>query len=331
MTRTFRGGAAIFALVCAAQVSGADVTVAEDAKVTAQPDPTPAVAPYVIDPTKDAPLADGEMAALARKKIKYVFVIFNENHSFDNEYGTFPGVDGLYSDGLSPRSAADTPGFTQSYKDINGTVVSVQPFLIGPSQNASFVDSVDHSHEGLAAKLNVVDGVPRMDGFVADEYRKYARAGNNSSQAQGMQFARLVMSHIDCDTIPLFLNFASRFTIFDKIFATEDTPSTPNAIAMIAGQAGESQWVRHAADGHPPLPMSGVINGQAYAGSGQPQRAPIVNDPNPFWGSQYDATNGDRQPTRPAENYSPGNIAENLTFAAVPLTAMGGEITERAK
>ncbi|MFZ0206602.1 MAG: alkaline phosphatase family protein, partial [Roseiarcus sp.] len=334
MTRAFRGGAAIFAWVCAAQISGADadLAAARDApRVTAQPDPTPVVAPYVIDPAKDAPLTNDEMAALVRKKIKYVFVIFNENHSFDNEYGTFPGVDGLYSDGLSPRSAADTPGFTQSYKDINGTVVSVQPFLIGPSQNASFVDSVDHSHEGLAAKLHVVDGVPRMDGFSADEYRKYARAGNNMSQAEGTQFARLVMAHIDCDTIPLFWNFASRFTIFDKIFATEDTPSTPNAIAMIAGQAGESQWVGHASDPRPPLPMRGVINGQAYSGSGQPQRAPIVNDPNPFWGSQYDATIGDRQPTSPVENYAPGNIAENLTFATVPLTAMGGGITETAK
>ena len=334
MTRAFRGGAAIFAWVCAAQVSGADadLAAARDApRVTAQPDPTPAIAPYVIDPAKDAPLTNDEMAALVRKKIKYVFVIFNENHSFDNEYGTFPGVDGLYSDGLAPRSAADTPGFTQSYKDINGTVVSVQPFLIGPSQNASFVDSVDHSHQGLAAKLHVVDGVPRMDGFSADEYRKYARAGNNMSQAEGTQFARLVMAHIDCDTIPLFWNFASRFTIFDKIFATEDTPSTPNAIAMIAGQAGESQWVGHASDPRPPLPMRGVINGQAYSGSGQPQRAPIVNDPNPFWGSQYDATIGDRQPTSPVENYAPGNIAENLTFATVPLTAMGGGITETAK
>jgi phospholipase C len=170
-----------------------------------------------------------------------------------------------------------------------------------------------------------------MDGFSADEYRKYARAGNNMSQAEGTQFARLVMAHIDCDTIPLFWNFASRFTIFDKIFATEDTPSTPNAIAMIAGQAGESQWVGHASDPRPPLPMRGVINGQAYSGSGQPQRAPIVNDPNPFWGSQYDATIGDRQPTSPVENYAPGNIAENLTFATVPLTAMGGGITERAK
>src|ERR1700732_1761757 len=119
MMRAFRGGAAIFAWVCAAQISGADadLAAARDApRVTAQPDPTPAVAPYVIDPAKDAPLTNDEMAVLARKKIKYVFVIFNENHSFDNEYGTFPGVNGIYSDGYKDdvdqvRAAADTPGF----------------------------------------------------------------------------------------------------------------------------------------------------------------------------------------------------------------------------
>src|ERR1700678_4118651 len=159
MTRAFRGGAAIFAWVCAAQISGADadLAAARDApRVTAQPDPTPAVAPYVIDPAKDAALSNDEMAALARKKIKYVFVIFNENHSFDNEFGTFPGANGLFSDGHSPRDAAHTPGFTQTYRDAGGQTVTVTPFRIGSNENASFVDSVDHSHVGLARKLNVV-------------------------------------------------------------------------------------------------------------------------------------------------------------------------------
>ena len=231
MTKTFRGGAAAIAMLCATRLFAAAPAAAEDRPiVAAQPDAGPVLAPYFVDPADDPPLSNDEMAALARQKIKYVFVIFNENHSFDNEFGAFPGVDGLYSDGVAPRSPDQTPGFTQTYTDINGALVAVQPFLIGPQQNASFVDSVDHSHKGLAAKLDVVDGVPRMDGFAADEYRKYAKRGNNMAQAQGLQFARLVMSHIDCDTIPLFWNFANRFTIFDKIFATEDTPSTPNAI-----------------------------------------------------------------------------------------------------
>ena len=73
-------------------------------------------------------------------------------------------------------------------------------------------------------------------------------AGSPARQAKGKQFANLVMAHIDCNTIPFFWQYANRFTIFDNIFATEDTPSTPNAVAMIAGQSGETQWVKHPSD-----------------------------------------------------------------------------------
>ena len=70
--------------------------------VTAQPDPDANVSPYFIDPANDPVLPDATMAELLRQKVKYVFVIFNENESFDHEYGTFPGVNGLYSDGQNP-------------------------------------------------------------------------------------------------------------------------------------------------------------------------------------------------------------------------------------
>jgi phospholipase C len=307
----------------------ADRTVsAQDAAplLTLQPSPGPEIAPFVIDPASDPNPSAQEMAALLRQKVKYVFVIFNENHSFDNEYGTLPGANGLYSDGQKPRAAADTAGFTQGYTDVNGGSVMLHPFRIGPEQNSTFLDSVDHSHKGLARKIHVVDGVAKMDRFAEDEYQKYAKAGNNASQAQGSQFARLVMSYIDCDTIPFFWRYASRFTIFDNMFATEDTPSTPNGVAMIAGQAGESQWVQHGPSGMT-WSVSGTIEGKTYAGVGTTQGPPLVNDPNPWWGSEYDQTSGKRQPTSPKEFYAIGNIASNLTFASVPLTAMGNSVT----
>ena len=91
-----------------------------------------------------------------------------------------------------------------------------------------------------------------MDKFAFIEWYRYAHSGSAQGEAMGKQFARLVMAHIDCDTIPFFWRYASRFAIFDNIFATEDTPSTPNAVAMIAGQAGETQWVKHPGrDGEP--------------------------------------------------------------------------------
>jgi phospholipase C len=290
--------------------------------VTAQPmsDAGPDIRRYFNDPAKEHHMDRADLVKLLRKKIKYVFVIFNENHSFDNEFGTFPGVNGLYSDGLQPRSAANTPGFTQTYTDlISGKNITVQPFLIGPAQNSTVVDSVDHSHTGLATKINIVNDTPQMDQFAYDEYTRFAKNGGTANNAKGTQYARLVMSHIDCKTIPFFWQWASHFTIFDNIFATEDTPSTPNAIAMIAGQSGETQWVKHGPKGQTYTNMNGR--------SGTTQGPPLVNDPQPFYGSQFDSTTVEKQPANLKDGYADTNIASNMTFATLPLTFQGYNIT----
>lgn len=261
--------------------------------VTSQPDVAGVIEKYFNDPSNDPDVTQSILIDLLKKKIKYVFVIFNENHSFDNEFGTFPGVNGLYSDGQTPRPGNQTRGFTQIYTDVTtGKDVCLRPFRIGPNENASVVDSVDHSHTGLAQKIDVVDGKAKMDQFAAREYSRFNPAGSAANEVKGTQFARLVMSHIDCDTIPFFWQWASRFTIFDQIFATEDTPSTPNAVAMIAGQSGETQWVKHHDANGQPLAQYGTTGGQSYA----LQTPPLVNDPQPFYGSQFDPTTGDRQP-----------------------------------
>ena len=332
--------------------------------VTAQPFPGRDVSPYFRAPESFDRENTAELVAQLRQKVKYVFVIFNENHSFDNEFGTFPGVNGIYSDGRKPRSAADTPGFTQTFNDWGGNTNVVQPFLLGPQQNSTFVDSVDHSHTGLARKIHVgTNGVAQMDQFALDEYLNHASsaAASAASKASGINFSRLVMSHIDCDTIPFFWQYANRFTIFDNIFATEDTPSSPNAIAMIAGQSGETQWVKHpytsaqnaaieAGASYPgytgtvggsipqqsggtiaalpgyTAPIKGTVANTTYSGTATTQGPPLVNDPQPFWGSAFDPTMTNRQPTAPKEGWSPSNTASNLTFATVPLTAMGRDV-----
>jgi phospholipase C len=286
--------------------------------VTAQPEVQSEIAGYFNDPLRDPSLPKSQLVKLLQEKVKYVFVIFNENHSFDNEFGTFPGVNGLYSDGLHPRSEADTPGFSQDYINVDGVHVTVRPFKIGLDQNSTVVDSVDHSHRGLASKIDVVDGAARMDGFAQDEYIRFASKGGAANIAQGKQYARLVMSNIDGDTIPFMWLWASRFTIFDNIFATEDTPSTPNAVAILAGQSGETQWVKHGPDG-----QKYSVNGH----TGTTQGVPLVNDPQPFYGSQFDTTTSGRQPAGPNENYADSNIATNLTFGSLLLTFLGKNIT----
>ena len=324
--------------------------IAFAASVTLQPaNQGPDTSAYRNDPARDPVVPEAVLKKLLQQKIKYVFVIFNENRSFDSEYGTFPGVNGLYSDGQNPRSTANTPGFTQQVTDaLTGNTLTVQPFRIGPAQYANVVDSVDHSHTGLATKLHVVNNAPQMDGFAADEFNSKAGAAPTVATAQkGAQFANLVMSHVDCDTVPVFWQWASNFTVFDNIFATEDTPSSPNAIAMIAGQSGETQWVKHpSTTGSPTATGStGTVNGTFIQGSAKvvytgqtatTQGPPLVNDPQPYYGSPFDTTptldaNGvvtpPRQPYGPNESYASSNIASNLTFASVPLTLLGNTVS----
>jgi len=52
--------------------------------VTAQPDVEPDIRPYFNNPATDPELSQSAMVKLLQAKIKYVFIIFNENHSFDN-------------------------------------------------------------------------------------------------------------------------------------------------------------------------------------------------------------------------------------------------------
>ena len=54
----------------------------------------------------------------------------------------------------------------------------------------------------------------------------------------------------------------------------------------------------------------------------------MVEDPQPWWGSEFDKTVVGREPAGSPgkEWYKSNNIASNLTFATLPLTFMGGWI-----
>ena len=65
--------------------------------------------PAAIVDARGSTQVDDLTLRMARDRIKHVFVLYQENRSFDSYFGTFPGADGLYS-----RSAAQTPGFANS-------------------------------------------------------------------------------------------------------------------------------------------------------------------------------------------------------------------------
>jgi phospholipase C len=262
-----------------------------------------AIKQYEIPSAKESELPPVQLAALLRQKIKYVFVLYQENRSFDSYFGTFPGADGLFS-----RPSKNTPGFNQPLTNTDGTMDIIQPFRIGPKQFAADTDDMDHSHPAIVTKMDVQDGVPRMDRFTLAEERRFTNSGKPSLPAK--QMGELAMAHEDCDTIPLLWRYASRFVLFDHIFQEMAGPSTLGNLSIIAAQTGQTQWVLHP--------------NEAYKGNGATSPGvPVMNDRDQFWGSPLDPNpKSRRMPVNPRDFPSgrKPQTAINLTFASLPLT-----------
>lgn len=247
--------------------------------------------------------------ALLRKHVKHVFVLYQENRSFDHYFGTFPGVEGQFS-----RSPERTPGFYETFVGTDGKARTVHPFRIGPAEYAADTSDVDHSHEALVAKMDVHGGKPQMDLFAAVEEKKHTRRGMPSLSA--VQYAELTMAYVNGDTIPFLWRWADRFVLCDHMFQTITGPSTPGNLTIIAAQTGVSQWIEH------PDQASGK---GPYAPG-----VPVTNDANPFWGSSKDPNKTGKMPYNPSVNpkYEPQS---NLTYPTLPLTLAGGTMGEKAK
>ncbi len=238
-------------------------------------------------------LSPEQLVSLVQQKIKYVFVIYQENRSFDSYFGTFPGANGLYS-----QAASQTPGFVQTIVNTDGSTGTISPFLIGPAQFAADTDDVDHSHTLTIAKMDVQNGLAQMDKFATTEELKYSPTGNPSLEAK--QMGELSMAHEDCDTVPLLWAYADRFALYDNVFESMTGPSTPGNLSIIGAQAGQTQWALH-----PTLTTATV---------------PLLVDDDPFWGSPSDKS-ASPLPVNPTD--FPGyTIASNLTFATLPLSML---------
>jgi phospholipase C len=162
--------------------------------------------------------ADDQLAAALRTRVKHVFVIYQENHSFDNYFGTYPGAENL----ASPDAQAH--GFRQ-YDPIGRAWVT--PFRLTDPDT----ESPSQSRTVVTDKMNG----GRMDAFVSTQEQLSQR---KLSATKARDVGLLTMAHYDCDTIPFLWKYAHAFTLFDHIFSAMAGPSTPNAIELIAGESG---------------------------------------------------------------------------------------------
>ena len=134
--------------------------------------------------------------------IKHVITIMQENHSFDNYFGTYPGADGIPEGTCMPINL-DDPG-----------AGCIEPFHIGDLP----IEDLDHSNETARTQLNG----GRMDGFVhALELRN--------------QDGSLAMGYYDDRDLPYYWNLADEYVLFDRFFSSAHGGSVWNHNYWVAG------------------------------------------------------------------------------------------------
>lgn len=131
--------------------------------------------------------------------IKNIVVVLQENHTFDNYFGTFPGVDG-------------TQGKKICIPKAQGSVDCLSPF------HASTLTPADMNHTWKTAHEDFDSG--KMDGFVYSE-------GNI-----------LTLCYFDGGDIPRYWNVAKSYTLCDRYFTSVMSESAPNHLYLVAGTAG---------------------------------------------------------------------------------------------
>jgi phospholipase C len=147
----------------------------------------------------------------ANTPIEHFIFLMQENHSFDNYFGTYPGADGIPEGVCMPVDPFD---------DANETCI--EPFHFGEQDIQ--MDDPDHSEE--THKLQYNEG--KMDGF----YYALNRRG---------QDGRLAMVYYDDNEIPYHWNVADEYVLFDAFFSSAAGGSFINHSYWISAQSGSEK------------------------------------------------------------------------------------------
>jgi len=171
--------------------------------------------------------ADPPSARLARR-IDHVVVMFQENHSFDAYFGTYP-------------MAANPPGQprfrarrgTPSVNGLTGTLLQFNPNTSNPfriDRSQSYTCDQDHKYtaEQRARNGGLMNQFPRFDAQGPTNDRQFCH-----QDAEGRWDT--LMGYFDGNTVTALWYYAQHFALSDNHFATMSGQSTRGALNLTAG------------------------------------------------------------------------------------------------
>lgn len=146
-------------------------------------------------------------AAETATPIEHFLVLMQENHSFDNYFGTYEGADGIPAGTCMPRDPSE------------GEEPCVEPFPLGDRAVPSL------AHSGTTHDAQFRNGA--MDGFVSA----------HGDTADG----ELAMGYYDDTDLPYYWNVADNFVLFDRFFSSAAGGSIWNHMYWVAGSPGSPE------------------------------------------------------------------------------------------
>ncbi|MDP9223902.1 MAG: alkaline phosphatase family protein [Actinomycetota bacterium] len=151
-------------------------------------------------------------------KIKHVVIIMQENRSFDNFFGTFPGADGIPMKNGSPAVCVPNPaihGCTKPFHDRGGI-------------------DIGGLHADVSAIQDINGGA--MDGFIrVAEAAPEEGCSWPHNDCKTNPLRPDVMGYHDYHEIPNYWAYARHFVLQDRMFEATLAPTLPAHLYMVSG------------------------------------------------------------------------------------------------
>jgi len=188
--------ASVTALFVAAAVPAAAVPAAA---------PAEGAAPFPLTPMGvGGPAVQAAAPGTTTTPIEHFVFLMQENHTFDNYFGTRPGVDGIPPGTCMPERRGKAKP-------------CVEPYHLGQ------LGSLDLDHTAEAFRTQYNGG--KMDGFVE---------GVSTQDKNG----RLAMAYYDDRDLPYYWNVADEYVLFDRFFSSSNSGSIRNHMFRVTAGPG---------------------------------------------------------------------------------------------
>jgi phospholipase C len=195
------------------------------------------------------PVADrADAAAAGIHKIRHVIVIMQENRSFDNYFGTYPGADGIPMANGVPTVCDEDPVHHRCVKP--------------------YVDHYDVSQGGPHATASATEDADggKMDGFVATVAKVHAACVQFAVPdcSEGPTKTSDVMGYHTKSDIPNYWTYAQDFVLQDHMFEPKASWSLPAHLFMV------SEWSADCKTHNPKSCTNAFDHPGADPGNGNP-------------------------------------------------------------